>query len=152
VTTEGAREKTDQEAIVIPVVQEELTVDKRTVPSGRGVRVTKTVSERAVVLDEPLLHDEVQIERTPIGREVSGANLPGIRREGDTLIVPVLEEVPVLAKRIMLVEEIRITRCRREVSNPQRLVLKTEHVSVEPLAAGGDDPAGQTTTESPPLK
>jgi stress response protein YsnF len=150
VTTEDA-ENRDAEGIVIPVIAEEVTVGKRTMETGRGVRIEKTVSEREVVVDELLSRDEVHIERIRIGREVSASDLPGIRHEGETLIVPVLEEVPVLTKRVILVEEIRITRSKREISDPQRLVLKVEHVSVEPLGEPGDEQASNTTKEGQPF-
>ena len=46
----------DQKA-VIPVIREELEVGKRVVETGKGVRVTKTVSEREGVVDEPLVRE-----------------------------------------------------------------------------------------------
>jgi uncharacterized protein (TIGR02271 family) len=130
------------ETTVIPVAHEVPVVSKRTVQTGR-VRIEKTVSEREVVIDEPLLHHEVQIERTPIGRDVSAAKeLQSVRYEGETMIVPVLEEVPVLVKRIILTEEIRITRVKREVRDPQTVKLRVEKVSVEHL----DEESGTTPT------
>jgi stress response protein YsnF len=143
-------EKSELEDIVVPVVAEEPIVGKRTIETGHGVRVTKTVSEREAIVDVSSLRDEVHVERTRIDREVAPSALPNVRQEGDTLVVPVLEEVPVVAKRIILVEEIRIRRSTREVSSPQRLVLKVEHVSVEPLKDAGEQPAGETTTEGRP--
>jgi stress response protein YsnF len=140
----------DADDLIVPVVAEVPTVGKRTIETGRGVRVTKTVSERAVIVDEPSSSEEVKIERRAIGQEVAASDLPAIRQEGDTLIVPVLEEVPVLIKRIMLIEEIRITRSRREISNPQRLVLNVEQVSVEPLGDAGELPVSETTREGQP--
>jgi hypothetical protein len=43
------------------------------------------------------------------------AEPPVQRQEGDTLILPVVEEVLVVEKRLMLREEIRITRRREQV-------------------------------------
>ena len=42
----------------MPVIAETLQVEKRRVEAG-GVRVRKVVSEREVVVDEPLLREEV---------------------------------------------------------------------------------------------
>jgi stress response protein YsnF len=115
---------------VVPVVEEVPIVGKRTVRSG-SLRVDKTVSERDVVVDEPLLHRDVHVERVPIGRDVSaGEELPGIRYDGDTMVIPVLHEVAVVVKKIVLKEEIRIRRVEREVRQPQTVQVKVEEVSL----------------------
>jgi uncharacterized protein (TIGR02271 family) len=119
-------------SVVIPVVEESLTVSRRLVETGRGVRVFKTVSEREELVDEPLSLDEVLVERTEVNRWLAdGAEVPAVRQEGDVTVVPVLEEVLVTQKRLLLKEEIRITRVRREVHRPERVTLRTEQVSVE---------------------
>jgi uncharacterized protein (TIGR02271 family) len=124
--------------MVIPVLQEELQVDKRVVETGKGVRIRKTVSEREQIVDQLLLRDELVIEHVPVGQIVTAAPLPATRYDGDTLVVPILEEVLVIEKQIRLKEEIRITRHRHQVHAPQSVVLKTEQVSVEHFDEGGD--------------
>jgi uncharacterized protein (TIGR02271 family) len=116
---------------VIPVWHEELQIGKRVVDSGKGVRVHKTVSEHEQVVDMPLFHDELLVEHIPIGQVVSAAQVPVSRYDGDTLVVPILEEVLVVEKQLRLKEEIRITRHRHEVHAPQTIRLKSEQVSVE---------------------
>lgn len=116
------------DALVVPVVAEELVVETRPVETGR-VRITKTVQERAEVVDEPLLQERVAVERVPVGRVVEGP--VAVRYEGDVMIVPVLEEVLVVEKRLMLTEELRITRQRTEKRAPQTVTLRREEVSVE---------------------
>ena len=124
---------------VVPVVQEVPAVSKRTVETGR-LRIDKTVSEREIVIDEPLLREDVLIERVSIGRDLAaGEELPGIRYDGDTMIVPVLEEVPVIVKKIVLVEEMRVTRVRRVFHDPQTISVKVETVSVERKDEGSTD-------------
>jgi stress response protein YsnF len=49
------------------------------------------------------------------------------------MIIPVLEEVLVVEKRLMLREEVRITRRRSEVHETQEVMLRSESVSVERL-------------------
>lgn len=119
-----------------PVMEEEVHVAKRVVDTGRGVRVHKTVSEHEHLVDEPLLQDELTVEHVPIGRVVDESNPPRTRYEGDTLIVPVLEEVLVVQKQMRLKEEVRITRHRHAVQLPQPVVLRTEHVRVERFDEG----------------
>jgi len=139
------------EGTTIPVVEEVPLVSKRTVQTGR-FRVEKKVSEREVVVDEPLFRHEVRIERTSIGRDVSTAEeLPKIRYEGETMIVPVLEEVPVLVRRIILTEEIRITRVKREVRDPQTVEVRVERVSVEHEDDESDArPTNDDESDTPP--
>ncbi|MFP4440571.1 MAG: YsnF/AvaK domain-containing protein [Chloroflexaceae bacterium] len=116
------------QVLVVPVIAEELEVEKRTVQSGR-VRLTKTVHEREEVIDEPLLQEEVAVERVAINRVV---DTPGeVRYEGDTMIIPLLEEVLVVEKRLLLKEEIRVTRQRTETHKPQRVTLRSEEVNIE---------------------
>jgi uncharacterized protein (TIGR02271 family) len=112
----------------IPVVREEVEVEKRRVETGR-VRVRKVVREREEFVDEDLLREEVEIERIPLNRVVDAPEQ--IRSEGDVLIIPVLEEVLVVQKQLVLKEELRVRR--RAVSTPhrQRAVLRSEEAIVE---------------------
>lgn len=127
----GARVE-DGERRVVPVVEEELDVQKRTVETGR-VRITKVAHEREEVVDEPLLREEVNIERVPVNRVVEGP--VQVRREGNTLIVPLLEEVLVVEKRLMLKEELHITKRRFETREPRAVTLRTEEANIERVDA-----------------
>lgn len=122
--------------VVVPVMAEELRVGERVVETGR-VRVHKTVHEREELLDQPLMREEYDVERVPIDEFVDGP--VGPRQEGETLIVPVLEEVLVVEKRLVVREELRITRRRTEESRPQHVKLLSEEVSVERLGASDAD-------------
>src|SRR5690242_20076424 len=95
--------------LTVPLRGETVTVRKQPVTTG-SVRLHKTVRERMVHIDEPLVDHGVVIDRRPVGRFIDGVVAP--RREGDTLVIPVLEEV--LVTRLRLVEEVRI-RLRRSV-------------------------------------
>jgi len=123
----GVRE---QETLVVPVLEEHLQVGKRRVEGG-GVRVSTVVHEREVVVDQPLHREEVDVERVPIGRVVDQPTAP--RQEGDVLIIPLYEEVLLVEKRLMLKEEVRISRRQFEAREPQRVVLRTEEARVERL-------------------
>ena len=116
---------------VIPVVAEFLEIGKRVIDTGRGVRVSKTVRELEHVVDEPLNQDELQVERVAINRYLDPSESPSIRQEDDVTVVPILEEVLVTEKRLLLKEEVRITRVRRQTSQPQRVLLRAEEVLVE---------------------
>lgn len=119
-----------------PVMEEGMEVGKRVIDTGRGVRIHKKVSERDEVLDQPLLQDRLEVEHVQIGRVVAESDVPQTRYEGDTLVVPVLEEVLVVQKQLLLKEEVRITRRREEVHRPETVRLRTEHVQVERFDEG----------------
>jgi len=125
-----APESSHPHSIRIPVVQEELRVGRRTVETGRGVRLHKTVTEEALRIEEALMRQELDIERVPVDAWVDGA-LPERRQEGETLVIPVLEEVLVVQKRVRLKEEIRITARARQQPASEQVVLREEHLSVE---------------------
>jgi uncharacterized protein (TIGR02271 family) len=117
---------------VVPVMVEELDVQKHKIETGR-VRISKVVREHEELVDEPLFREEVIIERVPINRFVEEA-IP-LRSEGDTIIVSLLEEVPVVEKRLMLKEELRITVRRAEARKPTSVTLRSEEATVERIAS-----------------
>src|SRR3954452_890297 len=108
---EGTAPTRNDAASVVPLVSEELHVGKRTVTSGR-VRIRTGVEEREEIARLSLASEEPEITRVPVDREVDAP--PAIRTEGDVTIVPVLEEVMVIEKRLVLREELHI---RRRVSH-----------------------------------
>lgn len=124
-------EQTEDGKIVLPVVREELHVGIEQVDTGRGVRIHKTVTEAPYHIDETLLRDAVEVKRVPVDRIVALADAPSARQEGDTLIVPVLEEILVVEKRLRIKEEVHITRTARQEAYADTIVLRTENVSVE---------------------
>ncbi|RZI45032.1 DUF2382 domain-containing protein [Herbaspirillum sp. HC18] len=117
-------------------MEEEAHVSRRVVDTGRGVRIHKTVSEREQAIDQPLMRDRLEVEHVDIGRVVAEADVPQLRYEGDTLVVPVLEEVLVVRKQLLLKEEVRITRHREQVRVPESVKLRSEQVRVERFDEG----------------
>jgi stress response protein YsnF len=127
-----------QELARVPVVREEAWVEKRIVDTGRGVRIHKTVAEHPCQIDETLLRDDVQVTHVPVDRIVPLDQAPATRYEGDTLIVPILEEVLVVERRLRIKEELHITRTRHEEHHAETVLLKSEQVSVERFDEPGD--------------
>jgi uncharacterized protein (TIGR02271 family) len=132
----GASGGVSDAAIVLPVTQEALEVHTTPVETGH-VRIRKVVHEREETVDPPLLHDEVVVERTPINRVVEAPI--SVRSEGDTLVIPLLEEVLVIEKRLLLKEEVRITTRRVETHRPQRVTLRREEAVVERVNREGHE-------------
>ena len=124
---------------VVPVVAESVEVEKHLVEQGR-VQIQKTVATHDEVVRDSLVVDQVDVERVPINRVVDGP--VGNRQEGETLVVPVYKEVLVVEKRLMLVEEIRITRRQTEQPFSRTVPLRTESVAIDRSTATGDESVG----------
>lgn len=92
---------------IIPIGEEELKVETRSVPTGR-VRVETRTELVEEIATAQLATSEVEISRVPVGREVETA--PEVRTIGDVTIVPVMEEVLVVERRLMLKEELHVRR------------------------------------------
>jgi len=133
-----------EETLVIPVIQEQLTVSKRQIETGRGIRLVRKVSQHEEIVDPPLLQEALEIEHVAIGRIVEG-DVPGIRHEGDVMVIPVFEEVLVVSRQLRLKEEIRITRKSRTIHQAQTITLRSEHVVVERF--GDDEKSPDRSTE-----
>ena len=115
-------------SMVIPVLEESLTVSKRTVETAKVV-LRKSVEEFEQAVDEPLLSRTYAIERVAVNQPVTA--VPKTRCEGATTIYSVVEERLVLAKELILVEEVRITEQVEERRDPQTVMLRREQVEVE---------------------
>jgi uncharacterized protein (TIGR02271 family) len=129
----------------IPLVEERVTIDKRSVETGR-VRIRTAVAEKLARVSEELERDDVTIERVPINKEVT--EVPQIREEDGVLIVPLLEEVVVVEKRLMLKEELRVTRMRKRERVEQAVQVRTMDVDVHRVhAAPTSDSARKSDVE-----
>jgi uncharacterized protein (TIGR02271 family) len=120
---------------VIPVVREALEIGRRTRETGR-VRVHKHVDVRETVVEDTVRYDEVEVQRVPVNAVVPRDVVPRAREENGVLIVPVLEEVVVAQKVLMLKEELRITRRQRVAHSVQRVPLRSERLEVERVPSG----------------
>jgi stress response protein YsnF len=125
----------------VPVFREDVQVEKRLVETGSGVRIHKTVAEHPVHIDESLLREGVDVMHVPVDRIVALDQAPQTRYEGDTLIVPVLEEVLVVERRLRIKEELHITKTRREEHHAETILLKTEQVEVVRFDETRDNPS-----------
>ncbi len=124
-------------AMVIPVIEEQLQVETRIVETGT-VRINKKVHEEEVNVDAPVVYDNLDIERIPINEYVDTAP-PAVRYEGDTMIVPILEEVVVVEKRLVLREELRITKRQVHTNVSKPVTLRKEEVTIERIDHRDDD-------------
>ncbi|MFC0388724.1 DUF2382 domain-containing protein [Muricoccus vinaceus] len=113
---------------VIPLVEETLQVSKRLVETGR-VRISLTTEVVEEVLRETLRSRYAEVERRPVGRVVTEA--PAVRQEGNVIIVPVVEEVLVVEKRLMLREEVHLRLVDGEEAVEHTASRRVQHAAVE---------------------
>ena len=125
----------DVESLRIPVIEEQVQVSKRVVETGR-LLVRKSIREEERVVTTPVDHEEFSVERVHINQYVDVA--PAVRYEGDVTIVPVVKEVVVVEKRLVLVEEVHITKRKITTNNTQYVVLRQEEVTVDRVASETD--------------
>ena len=128
---EAHRSTEPADHVTVPLTEEELTSRAREVERGRVVihKRVETIPHEASI---DVGHDEVDVERVAVGRDLDEP--PVVRHEGDTMIVPVVEEVLVVEKRLRLVEEIHVTRRRVTEKETIREDLRREvaDVSADP--------------------
>ncbi len=118
----------DQMERRIPVIEERARIDRETVERG-VVRISTSVREHEEVLAEALRHEEVDIQRVAIDREVDA--MPSIRQEGNVTVIPVVEERAVVTKRLVLVEELRVQRKTVQEVVQIPVTLHSTEISVE---------------------
>jgi uncharacterized protein (TIGR02271 family) len=112
----------------VPALQEQVKVRKARKETAR-VQISKKVKSREEVVDVPLEEEKVSVKRVPINRFVEGP-VP-VRREGDTLIVPLLKEVLIVEKKLLLKEEWHIHKARSIRKDSRRVQLRDEEISIK---------------------
>jgi stress response protein YsnF len=123
------RKRPPDKAATAPLMEERLEVKKRTVTTGkvRVVTHTETVEEvtRAVLDGEEADVHTVELDQPVVGP------VPQIRTEGGVIIVPVLEEILVIEKRLVLKREIRIQKRQTSKTVEIPVSLRKQRVKVE---------------------
>lgn len=110
----------------IPMAEERLTVDRRTVETGR-VQLRNRVEEEERRVRETLLHEKVRVERLPA--DVLLDEPPQLRQKDDRLVVPVFEEV--IVRRYRLMEEVHLITERSEEPFDETVTLRRNRVEIE---------------------
>lgn len=122
---------------VLPLVEETLATRRRTVETGT-VRVRTVLEQREEIARAEIYRHAVSVEHVPINREIDAVPEPW--EDGDVLVIPVVEEVLVVEKRLVLREELRVRR-RREVDHVEQPVsLRSMQAVVERRGRASDGP------------
>jgi uncharacterized protein (TIGR02271 family) len=134
---------TSERENVLPVVREELAVGKREVRAG-AVRVVSRVVSRPVSESVELRREEAVVERRPVDREASQADLAAF--EERTVEVQEMAERAVVQKTARVVEEVAVgKRVSSETQKVEDTVRSTE-VNVERVGEGERADASRAAT------
>ena len=115
---------------LIPLHAEELSVSKERVETGR-VHVGTVTRTHDELVDEELANERVEIERIPLNKPIDA--VPAVRQEGDVTIVPVVEEVLVTKRSLLLKEEIHIRRIHTTERHREHVTLRRQEAVISRL-------------------
>jgi stress response protein YsnF len=131
------------EEVVIPLAEESVSVSKREVETGQ-VRVSLSTDIETVIARETLRGSRIEVERVTVNRVLpEDEPAPQSRQEGDTLVIPVVEERPVVVKRLVVTEEVRLRFVPTETSFEEEVSVRRQKATVDrvPPDANATNPA-----------
>jgi uncharacterized protein (TIGR02271 family) len=112
----------------IPVIEEELKVGKKQVERG-GARIRSRIIERPVEESVRLREEHLVVNRHPVNRAATQADLANIK-EGDIELTE-RAEVPVVGKQARVVEEVEIGKNVTEHEETVRDTVRKTDVEVQ---------------------
>ncbi len=92
------------------------------------MRVETVTNEREHEVSETVFKESVEVERVSIGREV--VSPPEIVQNGDVTIIPVVEEVVIITRKLFLKEEIHVKRLKIPFQHQETIVLRNQEAIV----------------------
>ena len=149
-TTDTAGREVDEQSISLH--QEQLNVAIKSVVTGE-IEISTVTRLRDVAIDEALVSQHADVERVAIGRVVQ--DVPNIREEDGVLVIPVVEEIVVVERRLVLKEEVHIRRSTTTRRHQETVTLREQEAIVTrtPTASASDAirPDGVSATQEDPL-
>ena len=130
VAGQGARPRRveGQEEVTIPVVHEDLTIGTREVERGH-VRIDSRVTEQPVEEAVRLREEKVTVERRPVDRPATDADLAAAATE--VMEITETAEEPVVTKRARVVEEVVVHKEVTEHTETVRETVRRTDVDVQ---------------------
>ncbi len=119
------QDKTGQDKATLPLIEEEAAIETSTVVTGR-VRFHSKVRTIDQTVKAELWGEEVEVTRVPCDRVIEAA--PNARQDGDVMIIPVVEEILIVEKRLVLKEELHIRK--KTVSKPVEMPVSLRKLDV----------------------
>lgn len=118
---------TDQDH-TIQIVSETAILQKQDRVTGR-VRVSTRTEATKELVSAALDRSDVEVTRVAIDRDIDV--VPAVRSEDGVTIVPVVEEILVVEKRLVLREEIHIRQTTTTQSVEMPVTLRKQHAVIE---------------------
>jgi uncharacterized protein (TIGR02271 family) len=131
---QSIRNSTGDNPIVIPVIEEHMTVEKEVIEAAK-VHVRTKVTEEEATVYLPITSELYEVRRVEVDKVYNTA--PPVRYEGDTIIVPVIEEIVVVEKRYKVKEEVHLVKHTTETPFMQQVTLRKENVQVDRISPEG---------------
>ncbi|MFL1461538.1 DUF2382 domain-containing protein [Roseococcus sp. DSY-14] len=126
---------------MLPLAEESASVARVRREGGR-VRVSLRTETLPQEVTETLRSERVEVSRHAVDRVIeAGEPVPEPRRDANgDWIIPVLEEVLVVERRLLLREEVRLTRHATEEQVREVVALRRQVAEVEHIPPGAGTP------------
>ncbi|WP_052214231.1 YsnF/AvaK domain-containing protein [Belnapia sp. F-4-1] len=124
--------KADAE-VVVPLVEEHLTIARRLVEIGR-VRVHLSTATEDALVRETLRGERLEVKRVALGHEVATAPAAQDEEDGAVLVVPMLEGILMVGRRLVFKEKLRIRCIATTRTVEETIPLRRQMASVERLS------------------
>jgi uncharacterized protein (TIGR02271 family) len=119
---------------VLPLHEEVAECRKQVVRTG-VVRVSRRTRQEPTTIEAQLAQHGVVIDRKEVGKPVD--RIPAVRADGDTIVIPVVEEVLITRRQLVLKEEVRIRPARTSRRHVETVVLRKNYAVVERIREDG---------------
>lgn len=129
----------------IPVIEEQLQVGKREVERG-GARIKSRIVEKPVEANVRLREEHIVVNRHPVNREVTQADLNNFS-EGEFELTE-RAEVPVVGKQARVVEEVEVGKQVEEREQTIRDTVRRTDVEVEEMSGDVTDDTKNVTNKN----
>lgn len=126
------------EELTVQIVEERAQVSIGEVETGR-IRVRTRTESVEQIVSQDLQSNMVGVHRVPINRMLEADEPPPrIREEGSVTIIPVFEEILIVEKRLVLLEEVHVRNTARGETVEIPVMLRKQHALVERLPGEGN--------------
>jgi len=135
------------EEVLLPVATEEATIRKTSKTTGL-TRLKLSTEEVEEFVTTSLVREDVEVTRMPVDRLLRDDEpAPEPRHENGLLVVPVIEEVAVVVKRIRIVEELHVKVRQHADQRDISVLLRKQKATVERMPVGGGYPPNPQSDE-----
>lgn len=138
-----------RDSFSVPIIAEEIRAETVWRDAG-SVWFHVRTEEIPRSLSQLASHEELVIEEVPIGLPLAPGDTPEPRQEGETLIIPIVEEIPVVTMQRVVAKEVRVTKRTVQAEQAIQVTERRQRVEVDPgTLAGRVNTAGSAPASTP---